>query len=180
MKPCSKCKVMTPQSGFYRHSKTKDELQSSCKKCCIKQTTEYFFKRREREPDYRKAYFKEYRKHYHAPYMRAYIAKSPKRKIDKNMSWQVWYALRAGKAGRRWEQLVGYSVKDLMIHLEKQFDENMSWDNYGSYWHVDHIKPRSAFKYMSSDDEQFKECWALDNLQPLEGLANLKKYNKIP
>lgn len=43
----------------------------------------------------------------------------------------------------------------------------MSWDNYGTYWELDHIIPRFKFYYESYDDEQFKQCWALSNLRPL-------------
>ena len=55
----------------------------------------------------------------------------------------------------------------------------MTWDNYGSYWWIDHIKPRSLFKYEKPEDKEFKECWALKNLQPMEKIANIKKGNKI-
>ena len=29
-----------------------------------------------------------------------------------------------------------------------------------------------------SHDEEFKKCWALENLQPMEKIANIKKGNK--
>jgi hypothetical protein len=77
-----------------------------------------------------------------------------------------------------WQKAVGYTLKDLVEHLEKQFDENMSWDNYGSYWHIDHIKPKSLFVFESIEDEQFKECWGLNNLRPLEAKENIRKSNK--
>ena len=54
----------------------------------------------------------------------------------------------------------------------------MSWENYGSYWHIDHIKPDSRFIYESVEDIEFKKCWALSNLQPLKAEDNLKKSNK--
>ena len=73
---------------------------------------------------------------------------------------------------------LGYTVKDLKQHLEKQFDSKMSWDNYGSYWHIDHIVPDSWFTYESEQDEQFKQAWALSNLQPLSKVENLKKGNR--
>jgi len=76
------------------------------------------------------------------------------------------------------EKLVGYTLENLTKHLEKQFDDKMSWDNYGSYWHIDHIKPKSLFNYTSEIDKEFKECWGLNNLQPLEAKANLIKHNK--
>lgn len=103
--------------------------------------------------------------------------KVPKNKVNNSISTLVWEALKYKKAGRPWEKLVGYSLKDLMQYLEKQFDENMTWENYGSYWHIDHIKPKSLFKFDSAEDVQFKKCWSLNNLQPLERFANLRKSN---
>jgi len=73
--------------------------------------------------------------------------------------------------------LLGYTVKELINHFEAKFNKGMSWDNYGSYWQVDHIKPASWFTYNSVSDDEFKECWSLDNLQPLEKMHNIAKSN---
>ena len=54
----------------------------------------------------------------------------------------------------------------------------MNWDNYGE-WHVDHIIPKSSFNFSSKHDKEFKECWALDNLQPLWAEDNIAKSDKI-
>ena len=54
----------------------------------------------------------------------------------------------------------------------------MTWENQGSYWHIDHIKPKSLFEYDSIDHPEFKKCWSLDNLQPLEAKENMRKNNK--
>ena len=87
------------------------------------------------------------------------------------------------KAGRRWETLVGYTLKELMEHLESKFEPWMNWGNYGAYeeerlkWHIDHIRPKSLFIFISPEDKEFKECWALENLQPLEAIKNIQKSN---
>jgi hypothetical protein len=71
-----------------------------------------------------------------------------------------------------------------MTHLESKFESWMSWDNYGAWekdkqkWHLDHIKPQSLFEIKAADDEEFKKCWALDNLQPLEASQNMSKGNR--
>jgi hypothetical protein len=74
--------------------------------------------------------------------------------------------------------MVGYSAEQLKEHLEKRFKDDMSWENYGE-WHIDHIKPISSFVFESVDDKEFKECWSLDNLQPMWGVENIKKGNRI-
>ncbi len=75
--------------------------------------------------------------------------------------------------------LLDYSIQDLMYSLEKQFRDGMNWDNYGNYWHIDHIKPVSHFNFKSKNDPEFKQCWALSNLQPLLKIENLSKGNRF-
>ena len=80
-----------------------------------------------------------------------------------------------------------YSINELVLHLEKQFEPWMNWKNRGKYdpkiwddndsstwrWNVDHIIPRSTFKYTSMDCDEFKKCWALNNLRPLSAKQNI-------
>tara|TARA_R110002020_G_scaffold184448_2_gene381433 strand:- start:527 stop:1732 length:1206 start_codon:yes stop_codon:yes gene_type:complete len=85
-------------------------------------------------------------------------------------------ALRKGqtKGGSTFKHLP-YTPADLREHLEKQFDKHMSWDNYGSYWQLDHIIPCAALQYDSLTHPNFAKCWALNNLQPLEKSKNASK-----
>src|SRR5258708_388513 len=69
----------------------------------------------------------------------------------------------------------------------------MTWDNYGVLrrvkfnindvstwtWHLDHIVPHSLFKYSTMECQEFRDCWALGNLQPLAAHKNLKKSNRL-
>jgi len=52
----------------------------------------------------------------------------------------------------------------------------MSWENYGfEGWHIDHIKPISAFDSTAI----IKEINSLDNLQPLWAKENFKKGGRF-
>lgn len=86
---------------------------------------------------------------------------------------------RRSKAGRSWQTLVGYSLDDLVVHLEQKFLPGMNWENYGD-WHVDHVIPKSAFNYSSPEHADFRRCWALSNLQPLWAEQNIKKRDAVP
>ena len=132
----------------------------------------------QRNPEYLKQYIKrpEVKKRI-CRYQKRLRKESPKYRLDQNMGIAIYQALRSKKAGRRWETLVDYTLKDLMEHLESQFDDKMNWENYGSFWWVDHMKPRSLFRYTFAEDPEFKKCWALENLQPLERIANIRKSN---
>lgn len=100
------------------------------------------------------------------------------KRLSRRLSKQIWQSLKDGKGKKHWEDLVGYSLKDLSKHLEKLFKKGMSWNNYGK-WHIDHIIPISFFQFNSFNDWEFKYCWSLNNLQPLWAEENIRKYNKI-
>ena len=72
------------------------------------------------------------------------------------------------------EKLIGCSVEFYYLHIEKQFLENMSWNNYGE-WHVDHIIPLATAK----TEEQVLSLNKWSNLQPLWSTDNIKKGSKI-
>jgi hypothetical protein len=103
--------------------------------------------------------------------------KNPKWNLHHRIASHIRAALREGKAGRRWEDLVGYTVEELQRHLERQFLPGMSWDNM-SKWHVDHIVPVSSFSFSSFDDDDFRACWSLTNLRPLWARDNVSKGDK--
>jgi len=97
-------------------------------------------------------------------------------RIRENISNAILKALRKGKSNKAGQSILrylGYSIQELKEHLESQFDNHMSWDNYGNYWHIDHVMPQSDFPYTSMEDENFKRCWELSNLRPLEAKQNM-------
>jgi hypothetical protein len=75
-----------------------------------------------------------------------------------------------------------YTNHDFKESFERKFKEGMSWDNFGQ-WHIDHITPKSWFKILNGDNSlnlnQLKECWNLNNLQPLWAKENWQKHNKF-
>lgn len=99
---------------------------------------------------------------------------NPTFKISKSMSAAIRGRLRGAKAGRAWLSLVDYTVDELMNHLERQFADGMTWDNYGE-WHIDHKRPVASFSFTSPDDLEFLDCWGLENLQPLWAKENQSK-----
>ena len=105
----------------------------------------------------------------------------PKFKLDRRVRNYVKLCVKV-KNGHTWGVL-GYSLDELYKHLEAQFTEGMTWENYGKGgWHIDHIIPVCSFVYTTSDEPAFKECWALTNLRPLweeENLAKAKNDKKL-
>lgn len=99
-------------------------------------------------------------------------------RLNSSIRAGVYAGLKGNKNGRKWENIIGYKLKDLMRHLESQFKDGMSWGNYGE-WHVDHVIPRSFFHFTNNTDLDFKRCWELSNLQPLWKKDNMVKNTKI-
>ena len=101
-------------------------------------------------------------------------------RLKSNTRTAVWTCLKEANVAkyRSTFELLGYTLEELMSHLESLFTEGMSWDNYGE-WHVDHKIPMNSFEFESTDDEGFKQCWCLNNLQPLWGPDNLSKGTKL-
>lgn len=97
--------------------------------------------------------------------------------IRERMSAGVRNSLRDGKGGRSWEALAGYTVTELMTHLERQFLPGMTWGNRGE-WHIDHIVPLASFNFSSPEDLEFRAAWALTNLRPLWAKDNIRKSAK--
>lgn len=81
-------------------------------------------------------------------------------------------ALQQNKSELHWETLIYYNLAQLREHLEKQFTSEMNWDNYGTYWEIDHIIPQNLFNYTSYNDKDFIICWSLYNLRPLSAYDN--------
>ena len=104
---------------------------------------------------------------------------TPNGHLNANVSGAISASLRGNKNGRSWETLVGFTLNQLKVHLEKQFVDGMTWENYGPEWHIDHIIPKSVFNFTIPEHIDFKRCWSLKNLQPLWAKENLVKYNKL-
>ena len=73
--------------------------------------------------------------------------------------------------------LIDCNIEFLKKWLQSNFKENMTFDNYGTYWHVDHVIPCSLFDL--TNDDEIKHCFRWTNLQPLEAKKNLSKQDKL-
>uniref|UniRef100_A0A6M3L9U4 Putative HNH endonuclease n=1 Tax=viral metagenome TaxID=1070528 RepID=A0A6M3L9U4_9ZZZZ len=103
----------------------------------------------------------------------------PKGRLNCSMSANLRIALKGNKAGRHWEDLVKFTVDQLKRHLERRFTNGMTWENYGTYWEIDHKVPISVFNFERPEDIDFRLCWSLKNLHPLEKTKNRRKSAKI-
>jgi hypothetical protein len=107
---------------------------------------------------------------------------TPKGRLNLRISTAIRSSLKrkgGAKYNRHWESLVDFTIDQLKIHLEKKFTPDMSWDNYGTYWHIDHKMPVAIFNFNHPEDIDFRICWSIKNLQPMEAKANQSKGAKV-
>jgi len=104
----------------------------------------------------------------------------PLYKLISNFRTAIYQVLKENniKKNGHYFEILKYTPEQLINHLEKQFSDEMTWDNYGD-WHVDHKHPISLYNIKEIGDNEFMKCWSLDNLQPMWGVDNIKKSNKL-
>lgn len=130
---------------------------------------------------------KEYRRKTIARAKQRY-ATDPEFRIRKLISNEVnrIITLNGGVKGGSILSFLPFTPAEIKAHLENHPKREawMTWDNYGPAckskrtWQLDHIVPQSKLPYDSMSHPNFKECWSLENLQPLESIANIRKGNK--
>jgi hypothetical protein len=131
----------------------------------------------------RKEYYKQWRKdnpEHHKKYMKYRRKTNLKVNLNHKISGEIYKSLKGNKAGRHWENLVGYSLDDLVSRLKYTMPEGYNWNDFlNGRLHIDHIIPISAHNYTKANHTDFTRCWNLNNLQLLPAKENLIKHNTL-
>lgn len=85
-------------------------------------------------------------------------------------------AKNPSKNGRKTDYL-GCNRFKIQEWMEFCFDDNMTFENYGNFWHADHVIPVNTFDL--KDDNNKRLCFSWYNTSPLEGVDNMEKKDKI-
>lgn len=112
-----------------------------------------------------------------AEYMRNRLTADPLFKLSQNLSCLIRCALKAKgyRKNTKTQALLGCSYEQFRAHLEAQFTEGMTWENFGE-WHLDHILPCAAAK----NETELLALQHYSNFQPMWGFANLQKGTSLP
>lgn len=85
------------------------------------------------------------------------------------------------KKSNKTTDILGCSIPEFKIYIEKQFESWMNWGNHGRYnpnkqtWQLDHIIPIS----LATTKESIMRLNHYTNFQPMEAMKNLLKSNKL-
>lgn len=193
-------KCSTRKDGLQSYCKIckKERFKESKRKSDKKYQEKYYLnpENTARKLEYCKAYQLEnleQQKKYHKKYKnsqkgiltrREYRKKEYQEKYGKDIPWTLKLTLRNRlknavkrefKKGKTLE-LLGCNIDEFKKYIENQFDDKMNWDNYGSYWELDHIRPCDSFNLENLEEQ--KECFIFTNIQPLEVTQNRIKSNQ--
>ena len=194
IKICNQCKKEKTILEYSRDKYTKDGFTSSCKECRntkskIWRQKNYLENKEEvliKNSEWRKSNWdKVYNQRKESGYCKRSRKKWYHKKGKFNINWVISERIRSrvrsvlnGKVkSKSTLELLGCSIDDLKNHLQSKFYADMSWENYGSYWHIDHIRPCASFN-LQNEKEQ-KICFHYSNLQPLTAKDNLNKGARL-
>lgn len=81
------------------------------------------------------------------------------------------------KQSKLLSKYIDCSFNEFINWMKYQLEPNMTFENYGSEWHIDHVKPCSSFDF--TKDNEIMDCMSWKNLRPCWKQENLKKSDKI-
>lgn len=181
MKTCKKCKQDKELDQFCNKKNEIDGKHRYCKECMSNEFKGYY---KNNKPEHnarsnkwinenKEKHSKMVKNHYYSnkDYYRQWnknkMETDPLFRLKHAISALINFHLKEGKINKSIEYL-GCTIQEYKEYLEPLFTPEMTWDNYGSYWEIDHIHPLSkegSFHYT--------------NTQPLTVKDNRIKSNKI-
>jgi hypothetical protein len=164
MKNCTKCRMDKEFKEFCKDKTSRDGYQFWCK-ACLKSSREH---RKEESNRYTRNYNKINKKILSEKHKEYYH-----KKYSSDINYKIKYVLR-GRLNKALKglskdsttmELLGCTLEQFKLYIEKQFIPIFTWENYGKIWELDHIIPCSNFNFL--DPSQQQKCFHYSNFQPL-------------
>lgn len=170
-KRCSYCLEFLDLSNFNKDNSKKFGYHSCCRDCHNNKYRNRYDYTHKKRTKYCKDKYNEYER--------------KRRLVDLNykISRSITCGIRryiktgGGTKSCKTKDLLGCEKSFFLEYISKMFTKHMSWSNYGTIWHLDHIIPRSSFDL--TDEYQQKQCFHYSNYQPLLAVDNMIKSDKL-
>ena len=109
-------------------------------------------------------------------YLKRKYHSDPQFRLKALLRSRITKALKNGQKSGSAVKDLGCTLWEFKEHIERQFTDGMTWENYGD-WHLDHIVPLTSFDL--TDRPQFLSACHYTNYQPLWADDNVKKGAKV-
>jgi len=171
IKKCTICKLEKTLKQYKINLKSNDNFSNICIDCSPKSTWTI-----EKQREYGKKYYDNNPDKMKEKYKKQ--STNINRRIRDSLNHRISESLKSNKNNKTNKTIkyIGCEISFFKSWIYNQFQENMSWENYGK-WHLDHVKPCSSYDLKNEID--IKECFNWKNYQPLWAKDNLIKNNKI-
>ena len=195
-KLCDKCEVNYPISSYRKYNET--SIGKTCKKCLNeldkirkknlrqKRSETVFVKCEKCQEEKALKCFAKLKKFYKKKICRScypnFLTEQKTEWCKNEHNTNINYRIKKSLAARLRTVIVknnstmnyiGCNIPYLREWFEYNFTSEMNWDNYGSYWSIDHIIPVCKFD-LTVEDEKIKCCnWS--NLMPVTIKYNSSK-----
>lgn len=190
MKHCTKCQINKENVDFYIRKSGK--LHSWCKECqkAFNRSEERLSKAREYDKirsksSARKAAKKIYSSRQRAMELKRAYEKNrrnsdPLYKLARSLRVRTNSAVKRGGFTKKssLSEYIGCSFEEFKHHIEKNFQEGMSWDNHGfghDKWHFDHTIPLCS----ANTSEELYSLLHYANIKPMWQSDNLRKNKYV-
>jgi hypothetical protein len=206
MKKCNSCLGEFPFDMFHVKRASVDGYNNVCKPCKKLKNELFYANNRESKLVYQKEYREKnkevvdaYKKAYNKTYAPKYYEKNKEKKIayscqyhrerkktDENfrlaslLRSRFHHALKNGFKMKSVIELVGCTIDEFRLYVESLFFPEMTWENHGDIWEIDHILPCASFDLTLLEEQ--KKCFHFSNHQPLfktTAIAQSFGYNDI-
>ena len=191
----NKEKILKINKKYYLENKENRKLyninyRKKNKKVLKKQQKKWYLNNKEHKRQYDLIYKKKHKKRYQKQNKEYRIKNKDKirkhllNKYHNNLQYKlsnilrkrIQKVLKGYSKSKNSMDLLGCTIEQLWIHLEKSFKPGMTRKNHGK-WHLDHIRPCASFDLTKASEQ--RKCFHYTNLQPLWASENLAKGSKI-
>lgn len=191
--PCNPCRTASKKRQREENPEKFKKYQQEYRKKTRESFNQYMVEYRKNNPEkiklYNQTYYhenngKEKKRLYDSQNLERYRTRDRERynndiqfRMKKVLRSRVTKVLSGKKKKDSSSKLLGCTSEFYILYLQIQFTENMTWDNYGDYWNIDHVIPCASFD-LSEKTNQHK-CFHWSNTRPYIKSENESKNDKI-
>ena len=184
-KQCKNCMAQRKKEHYKANKdrilKKIHEYSAKNKQSISANKSEYYKENKEKLSAYKKEYRKKNIKKIrvkHNKYQLKRMENDPLFRIVRNTRSLIHHSIKRNGWGKRTktEMILGCPFETFKSYIQIKFQKDMTWENQGEIWELDHIIPVTSAK---NTDEAIR-LNHFTNFQPLYKEYNRIKFNKMP